>query len=110
MTKSRPSHGSPSESLIYAQQIRRILTSTDSPKCFKKIQISALALVKMTMHAKSGGNIEIMGLMTGKIDGDTMFVIDSFALPVEGTEVRLYRFAIVSLFRSHTHLYICRLV
>jgi COP9 signalosome complex subunit 5 len=41
------------------------------------------------MHARSGGNIEIMGLMQGKIDGDTFIVMDSFALPVEGTETRV---------------------
>jgi len=29
---------------------------------FKKVKISALALLKMVMHAKSGGNIEVMGL------------------------------------------------
>lgn len=31
----------------------------------------------------------MMGLMLGKIDGDTMIVMDSFALPVEGTETRV---------------------
>jgi COP9 signalosome complex subunit 5 len=42
----------------------------------------------MTMHAQSGGNVEVMGLMTGKImDNQSMVVMDSFALPVEGTEV-----------------------
>jgi proteasome lid subunit RPN8/RPN11 len=41
------------------------------------------------MHARSGGNIEIMGLMQGKIQGDTMYIMDSFALPVEGTETRV---------------------
>lgn len=41
------------------------------------------------MHARSGGNIEIMGLMQGKIQDDTMYVMDSFALPVEGTETRV---------------------
>jgi len=30
---------------------------------FKKVKISATALIKMVMHAKSGGNIEVMGLM-----------------------------------------------
>jgi COP9 signalosome complex subunit 5 len=30
-----------------------------------------------------------MGLMLGKVDGDTMIVMDSFALPVEGTETRV---------------------
>ncbi len=41
------------------------------------------------MHARSGGTIEVMGLMMGKIEGDTMIVMDSFALPVEGTETRV---------------------
>lgn len=36
------------------------------------------------MHARSGGRLEVMGLMQGKIDGDTMVVMDAFALPVEG--------------------------
>lgn len=30
---------------------------------YKKVKISATALIKMVMHAKSGGNIEVMGLM-----------------------------------------------
>ena len=37
---------------------------------FRKSQnarISAVALIKMLMHARSGGNLEIMGLMQGKI-------------------------------------------
>lgn len=41
------------------------------------------------MHARSGGTIEVMGLLMGKVDGDTMIVMDSFALPVEGTETRV---------------------
>ena len=41
------------------------------------------------MHSRSGGNIEIMGLMQGKIIGDTMIIMDAFALPVEGTETRV---------------------
>ncbi|CAO3672263.1 unnamed protein product [Rhizopus stolonifer] len=59
------------------------------PNHFKRVKISAIALIKMVMHARSGGNIEIMGLMQGKIQGDTMYVMDSFALPVEGTETRV---------------------
>ena len=43
----------------------------------------------MVMHARSGGRLEIMGLMLGKIDGTTMVVMDAFALPVEGTETRV---------------------
>eukprot|EP01114_Cavostelium_apophysatum_P003471 TRINITY_DN1336_c0_g1_i1.p1 TRINITY_DN1336_c0_g1~~TRINITY_DN1336_c0_g1_i1.p1 ORF type:complete len:332 (-),score=68.94 TRINITY_DN1336_c0_g1_i1:59-1054(-) len=56
---------------------------------FKKVKISAIALLKMVMHARSGGQIEVMGLMIGKIEADTMYVMDSFALPVEGTETRV---------------------
>jgi len=41
------------------------------------------------MHARSGGKLEVMGLMMGKIDGPTIIIIDSFALPVEGTETRV---------------------
>lgn len=59
------------------------------PNYFKKVKISAVALLKMVMHARSGGKLEVMGLMQGKIDGDTMIVMDSFALPVEGTETRV---------------------
>lgn len=43
----------------------------------------------MVMHAQSGGDIEIMGMLQGKIDGDSMIVMDVFALPVEGTETRV---------------------
>ena len=41
------------------------------------------------MHARSGNTIEVMGLLMGKVEGDTMIVMDSFALPVEGTETRV---------------------
>ena len=41
------------------------------------------------MHARSGGNIEVMGLMQGKISGSTIIIMDAFALPVEGTETRV---------------------
>lgn len=41
------------------------------------------------MHARSGGQYEIMGLMQGKLDGDTFIVMDAFALPVVGTETRV---------------------
>jgi len=59
------------------------------PHFFKQIKISALALLKMVMHARSGGTLEVMGLMLGKVDGSMMIVMDSFALPVEGTETRV---------------------
>ena len=41
------------------------------------------------MHARSGGSIEVMGLMQGKILGDSFIVTDAFRLPVEGTETRV---------------------
>merc|ERR1712137_1315786 len=47
------------------------------------------ALLKMVIHARSGGNVEVMGLMLGKVDGNVMIVMDAFALPVEGTETRV---------------------
>ncbi|XP_050345140.1 COP9 signalosome complex subunit 5 [Nymphalis io] len=59
------------------------------PHFFKDIKISALALLKMVMHARSGGTLEVMGLLLGKVDANTMIVMDSFALPVEGTETRV---------------------
>ncbi|KAK3918426.1 COP9 signalosome complex subunit 5 [Frankliniella fusca] len=52
------------------------------PHFFKEMKISALALLKMVMHARSGGTLEVMGLLLGKVDANTMIVMDSFALPV----------------------------
>ncbi|GAA0164139.1 translation initiation factor [Lithospermum erythrorhizon] len=59
------------------------------PHYFKRVRISALALLKMVVHSRSGGTIEVMGLMQGKIDGESIIVMDAFALPVEGTETRV---------------------
>ncbi|RZC71115.1 hypothetical protein C5167_034327 [Papaver somniferum] len=61
----------------------------NDPHYFKRVKISALALLKMVVHARSGGTIEIMGLMQGKTEGDSIIVMDAFALPVEGTETRV---------------------
>ena len=41
------------------------------------------------MHARSGGDIEVMGLMLGKFTEHTFHVMDVFALPVEGCETRV---------------------
>ncbi|CAA7398715.1 unnamed protein product [Spirodela intermedia] len=62
---------------------------TNDPHFFRRVKISALALLKMVVHARSGGTIEVMGVMQGKTDGDTFIVMDAFALPVEGTETRV---------------------
>jgi len=43
----------------------------------------------MVMHARSGGALEIMGLMQGYIQGNEIVVTDAFRLPVEGTETRV---------------------
>jgi len=59
------------------------------PHYFKHVRISSVALMKMVMHARSGGALEVMGLMMGKIAGDTFVVTDAFRLPVEGTETRV---------------------
>lgn len=59
------------------------------PHHFKNVRISAVALLKMVMHARSGGSIEVMGLMSGSVHGDTFVVTDAFRLPVEGTETRV---------------------
>jgi len=59
------------------------------PHHFKHVRISAVALVKMVTHARSGGQYEIMGLMQGKIEDETFVVMDAFALPVLGTETRV---------------------
>jgi COP9 signalosome complex subunit 5 len=59
------------------------------PNHFKNVRISAIALLKMVMHARSGGRLEVMGLMMGSIQGDTFIVTDAFRLPVEGTETRV---------------------
>lgn len=41
------------------------------------------------MHARSGGSLEVMGLMQGYIAAETFVVTDAFRLPVEGTETRV---------------------
>ncbi|KAI0674487.1 Mov34-domain-containing protein [Trametes maxima] len=59
------------------------------PHHFKVCKISAVALIKMAIHARSGVPYEIMGIMQGKVVGNALVVIDSFALPVQGTETRV---------------------
>jgi len=71
------------------QMIRSVKPWEKDPHYFKEVKISALALLKMVMHARSGGTIEVMGLMQGRVDANTLIVMDSFALPVEGTETRV---------------------
>ncbi|RWR75296.1 COP9 signalosome complex subunit 5b-like protein [Cinnamomum micranthum f. kanehirae] len=70
-------------------QVQQDRPWSQDPNYFKRVKVSALALLKMVVHARSGGTIEVMGLMQGKIDGDAFIVMDAFALPVEGTETRV---------------------
>jgi COP9 signalosome complex subunit 5 len=68
-------------------------------KFFKRCRISALAATKMLEHAlqgvqtgqsRSGGKpLEIMGLLLGKPEGDAIIVLDTYPLPVEGTETKV---------------------
>jgi COP9 signalosome complex subunit 5 len=62
---------------------------SNDPHYFKYVRISAVALIKMVIHARSGGSLEVMGLMQGKIAHETFVVMDAFPLPVEGTETRV---------------------
>jgi COP9 signalosome complex subunit 5 len=78
----------------YDEQQLQILLSKErpwktNPEHFKKVRISAVALIKMALHAQSGGEIEVMGVMQGYPVGDTMYVMDVFGLPVVGTETRV---------------------
>lgn len=59
------------------------------PQYFTQVLISTLAMVKMASHAKLGGSIEVMGMMTGKIVRNLFVVMDVYLLPVEGTETRV---------------------
>lgn len=43
----------------------------------------------MGIHAKSGGMLEVMGMLMGKIVDSTFHVLNVFPLPVEGTETRV---------------------
>lgn len=61
----------------------------NDPNYFTGVKISTIALLRMAMHARSGGAIEVMGVMTGKIVGREFVIMDAYPLPVEGTETRV---------------------
>lgn len=68
-------------------------------KFFKNCKISALAATKMLKHALAGVKkgregpggtpIEIMGLLVGNADGNSIIVKDACPLPVEGIEYKV---------------------
>eukprot|EP00708_Paratrimastix_pyriformis_P004140 GAFH01002973.1.p2 GENE.GAFH01002973.1~~GAFH01002973.1.p2 ORF type:complete len:320 (-),score=65.46 GAFH01002973.1:75-935(-) len=71
------------------QRIRALHPWRQDPHHFKYVKVSALALLKMVMHACSGGRLEVMGILQGRVTANTFIIMDSFALPVEGTETRV---------------------
>ena len=70
-------------------QLRAQRPWAQDPHWFQNVHISAVALIKMVMHARSGGNIEVMGMMQGKIIDHAFVIMDVYPLPVEGTETRV---------------------
>jgi COP9 signalosome complex subunit 5 len=58
-------------------------------KYFTKVKISLIALMKMLSHSHSGDELEVMGLLQGRVCDNTFIVSDVFGLPVEGTETRV---------------------
>jgi len=62
---------------------------------FKNVQISSVALLKMLVHSidglaksKAEEDLEVMGLLQGKVVGDTIVVMDTFGV-LKGSEVRV---------------------
>jgi len=65
------------------------------PVYFKNVKISSVALLKMLIHSidglaktKKDEDLEVMGLLQGKIVGDSIIVMDSFGV-LKGSEVRV---------------------
>lgn len=73
------------------QEVLRAAPWRADPEYFRSVRISAVALLKMVLHARSGGTNEVMGLMQGRAcpESRTVYVFDAFALPVHGTETRV---------------------
>jgi hypothetical protein len=76
-----------SSSSAIAQLFQR--DKPNDPCYFKRVKIHSLALLKMVIHARSGGTMEVIGLMQGETDGDCITVRDAIALSVEDTETRV---------------------
>jgi len=80
------------------EQLNKDKPWSKDPHYFKKCRINVLAATKMVKHAIQGVNtgrkqgglpIEIMGLLIGRIDTDSIIIMDCVPLPVQGTEVRV---------------------
>ncbi|KAI3382091.1 hypothetical protein SNEBB_006365 [Seison nebaliae] len=72
----------------------------EDSKYFNRVDISISTINKMMKHCISGGSIEVMGLLLGYIKEKTYVIIDSFALPVEGTETRVNAAAEANVFMT----------
>lgn len=68
------------------------------PKFFKTCKVNAIAAMKMLSHAlagveegraKGGLPTEIIGLMVGKAEGNSIVIMDVVELPVEGSETQV---------------------
>ncbi|CAI5449081.1 unnamed protein product [Caenorhabditis angaria] len=74
--------------LLMGAQPRPPTDQLNHPDTSETVNISALALIKMMRHARSGVPLEVMGLMLGTfIDDYTINVTDVFAMPQSGTSV-----------------------
>lgn len=77
------------EASVYKNLTEQQKPWKENANYFTDVKISALALLKMTIHARSGGSIEIMGLMIGYVSGTSFVITDAYRLPVEATETRV---------------------
>jgi COP9 signalosome complex subunit 5 len=61
----------------------------ENPNFFTSVCFSTTAVMEMAIHAKQGDQLEVMGMLMGKIVRSTFHVLNVFPLPVEGTETRV---------------------
>ena len=69
------------------------------PRYFNSVRMSAISVLKMAMHAKTGQGkkglisseannwVEVMGLLQGHFYENTFVITDSFGIPVDASEV-----------------------
>jgi len=102
-TDTKPAEPTQDDNFTYNEEAIKKLNA-DKPwasniKYFGKVKISALCAMKMLKHSlagvkkgregEGGTPIEIMGLLVGKPDGDSIVVMDAEPLPVEGIEYKV---------------------
>lgn len=90
-----PSHG-PQQRDIIARCLRKKSGSAmnatrakENPHFYNKVIMSERCCRQMLEHAISGGDNEIMGMLVGTTIGSTFVVLQTFELPVLGTETRV---------------------